>query len=145
MAYFSFTRDILAGRPIKVYNHGRMNRDFTYIDDVVKALYCLVSHAPKANPDWSEATSPISESFAPYKIYNLGNNNPVELTKFISVLEDCLGKKAQKIYLDMQPGDVIMTYADVSDLEKAIGFKPETPIEEGLAKFVDWYRKYYKV
>jgi UDP-glucuronate 4-epimerase len=145
MAYFSFTRDILEGWPIKVYNHGRMSRDFTYIDDVVKALYRLVGHAPKANPDWNEAASPISESFAPYKIYNLGNNNPVELTKFISVLEDCLGRKAQKIYLDMQPGDVIMTYADVSDLEKAIGFKPETPIEEGLAKFVDWYRNYYKV
>lgn len=145
MAYFSFTRDILEGRPIKVYNHGRMSRDFTYIDDVVKALYKLIGHAPKANPDWNEAASPISESFAPYKIYNLGNNNPVELTKFISVLEDCLGRKAQKIYLDMQPGDVIMTYADVSDLEKAIGFKPETPIEEGLAKFVDWYRKYYEV
>jgi len=145
MAYFSFTRDILAGRPIKVYNHGKMSRDFTYIDDVVKALYRLVGLTPKANPDWNEAASPISESFAPYKIYNLGNNNPVELSKFIAVLEGCLGKKAQKIYLDMQPGDVIMTYADISDLQKAIGFKPETPIEEGLSKFVDWYRKYYEV
>ena len=145
MAYFSFTRDILAERPIKVYNHGKMSRDFTYIDDVVKALYRLISLTPKANPDWNEAASPISESFAPYKIYNLGNNNPVELSKFIAVLEDCLGKKAQKIYLDMQPGDVIMTYADVSDLQKAIGFRPETPVEEGLSKFVDWYRKYYEI
>jgi len=145
MAYFSFTRDILAGVPIKVFNHGRMSRDFTYIDDVVKALYRLICPTPKANPDWNEKAGPISESFAPYKIYNLGNNSPVELSRFIAVLENCLGKKAQKIYLDMQPGDVIMTYADVSDLEKAIGFKPETPIEEGLAKFVDWYRKYYKV
>mgnify|MGYP000847679551 FL=1 len=145
MAYFSFTRDILAERPIKVYNHGKMSRDFTYIDDVVKALYRLISLTPKANPDWNEAASPISESFAPYKIYNLGNNNPVELSKFIAVLENCLGKKAQKIYLDMQPGDVIMTYADVSDLQKAIGFRPETPVEEGLSKFVDWYRKYYEI
>jgi len=145
MAYFSFTRDILAGMPIKVFNHGRMSRDFTYIDDVVKALYRLISLTPKANPDWDEKAGPISESFAPYKIYNLGNNSPVELARFIAVLENCLGKKAQKIYLDMQPGDVIMTYADVTDLEKAIGFKPETPIEEGLAKFVEWYRKYYKV
>ena len=145
MAYFSFTRDILAGMPIKVFNHGRMSRDFTYIDDVVKALYRLIGLVPKANPDWNEKAGPISESFAPYKIYNLGNNSPVKLSRFIAVLENCLGKEAQKIYLDMQPGDVIMTYADVTDLEKAIGFKPETPIEEGLAKFVEWYRKYYKV
>ena len=145
MAYFSFTRDILAGMPIKVFNHGRMSRDFTYIDDVVKALYRLIGLTPKANPDWNEKEGPISESFAPYKIYNLGNNSPVELSRFIAVLENCLGKKAQKVYLDMQPGDVIMTYANVADLEKAIGFKPETPIEEGLAKFVEWYRKYYKV
>ena len=145
MAYFSFTRDILAGMPIKVFNHGRMSRDFTYIDDVVKALYRLIGLVPKANPDWDEKAGPISESFAPYKIYNLGNNSPVELSRFIAVLENCLGKKAQKVYLDMQPGDVIMTYADVADLEKAIGFKPETPIEEGLTKFVEWYRKYYKV
>ena len=145
MAYFSFTRDILAGMPIKVFNHGRMSRDFTYIDDVVKALYRLIGLVPKPNPDWNEKAGPISESFAPYKIYNLGNNSPVELARFIAVLENCLGKEAQKIYLDMQPGDVIMTYADVTDLEKAVGFKPETPIEEGLAKFVEWYRKYYKV
>ena len=145
MAYFSFTRDILAGMPIKVFNHGRMSRDFTYIDDVVKALYRLIGLVPKANPYWDEKAGPISESFAPYKIYNLGNNSPVKLSRFIAVLENCLGKEAQKIYLDMQPGDVIMTYADVTDLEKAIGFKPETPIEEGLAKFVEWYRKYYKV
>jgi len=145
MAYFSFTRDILAGMPIKVFNHGRMSRDFTYIDDVVKALYRLIGLVPKANPYWDEKAGPISESFAPYKIYNLGNNSPVELSRFIAVLENCLGKKAQKVYLDMQPGDVIMTYADVTDLEKAVGFKPETPIEEGLAKFVEWYRKYYKV
>jgi UDP-glucuronate 4-epimerase len=145
MAYFSFTRDILAGVPIKVFNHGRMSRDFTYIDDVVKALYRLIDLTPKANYDWNEKAGPISESFAPYKIYNLGNNSPVKLSRFIAVLENCLGKKAQKVYLDMQPGDVIMTYADVADLEKAIGFKPETPIEEGLAKFVEWYRKYYKV
>jgi len=145
MAYFSFTRDMLAGVPIKVFNHGRMSRYFTYIDDVVKALYRLIGLTPKANYDWNEKAGPISESFAPYKIYNLGNNSPVELSRFIAVLENCLGKKAQKVYLDMQPGDVIMTYADVADLEKAIGFKPETPIEEGLAKFVEWYRKYYKV
>ncbi|AFM21803.1 nucleoside-diphosphate-sugar epimerase [Acetomicrobium mobile DSM 13181] len=118
MAYFSFTRDILAGVPIKVFNHGSMSRDFTYIDDVLKALYRLIGLVPKPNPDWDEKASPISESFAPYKIYNLGNNSPVKLSRFIAVLENCLGKKAQKIYLDMQPGDVIMTYADVTDLEK---------------------------
>ena len=101
MAYFSFTRDILAGVPIKVFNHGRMSRDFTYIDDVVKALYRLIDLTPKPNPDWNEKAGPISESFAPYKIYNLGNNSPVELSRFIAVLENCLGKKAQKVYLDM--------------------------------------------
>lgn len=145
MAYYSFTRDILAGKPIKVFNHGKMERDFTYVDDIVEGISRLIPLAPEPNPSWNEETGLLSESTAPYKIYNIGNNNPVTLEHFISVLENKLGKKAEKIYMDMQPGDVLRTYADVSDLEKAIGFKPQTSIEDGLEKFVEWYREYYKI
>ncbi|MGV8148977.1 MAG: NAD-dependent epimerase [Alkaliphilus sp.] len=144
MAYFSFTKNILEGKTINVFNHGKMERDFTYIDDIVEGIYKLIPLAPKANKEWTEAKDDLSSSFAPYKIYNIGNNQPVQLEKFISVLEDKLGKKAVKNYMDMQPGDVLKTYADVSDLEKAISFKPSTSIEDGLGKFVDWYREYYK-
>ena len=145
MAYYSFTRDILAGKQIKVFNHGKMERDFTYVDDIVEGISRLIPLAPEPNPLWNEETGLLSESTAPYKIYNIGNNNPVTLEHFISVLEDKLGKKAEKIYMDMQPGDVLRTYADVNDLEKAIGFKPQTSIEDGLEKFVEWYREYYKI
>ena len=144
MAYFSFTKDIIEGNPIKVFNHGKMERDFTYIDDVVEGIYKLIPLAPKANLAWDERKDDLSASFAPYKIYNIGNNQPVQLMKFISVLEEKIGKEAEKIFMDMQPGDVLRTYADLSDLEKEIGFKPSTGIEEGLGKFVDWYRDYYK-
>lgn len=145
MAYFAFTKNIIEGNPIKVFNHGNMERDFTYIDDIVEGIYKLISLIPKPNKDWDESKDGLSTSFAPYKIYNIGNNQPVKLEKFISVLEDKIGKKAEKIYMDMQPGDVLRTYADVSDLERDIAFKPNTSIEDGLGKFVDWYREYYKV
>ena len=145
MAYFSFTQDILAGKPIKVFNHGKMERDFTYIDDIVEGIVKLIDKVPVANKDWDESRNDLSTSFAPYKIYNIGNNQPVKLMRFINALEDALGKEAEKIYVDMQPGDVIRTYADVSDLEKDIGFKPSTSIEEGIKKFVDWYKDYYKI
>lgn len=145
MAYFSFTKDIIEGNPIKVFNHGNMERDFTYIDDIAEGIYRLLDLIPKPNPDWSEAKGDISCSFAPYKIYNIGNNKPVRLEKFISVLEEKIGKKAKKVYVEMQPGDVLKTYADVSDLERDISFKPNTSIEEGLGKFVDWYKQYYNI
>jgi UDP-glucuronate 4-epimerase len=145
MAYFSFTKNIIEGDPIKVFNHGKMERDFTYIDDIVEGVYKLIPLAPKANKEWDESKDDLSTSFAPYKIYNIGNNQPVELMKFINVLEDKIGKEAEKIYMEMQPGDVYRTYADVSDLEKNIDFKPGTSIEDGLGKFVNWYRDYYKI
>lgn len=145
MAYYSFTQDILSGKPIKVFNHGKMERDFTYIDDIVEGIEKLIPLAPQANPDWDESKDDLSTSFAPYKIYNIGNNNPVPLMRFINALESSLGKEAEKVYMDMQPGDVLRTYADVSDLERDIDFKPSTSIEEGLQKFVDWYREYYKI
>ena len=145
MAYFSFTRNILAGKTINVFNHGMMERDFTYIDDIVEGIYKLIPLAPKANPNWDETKDDISSSFAPYKIYNIGNNQPVKLERFISVIEDKLGKKADKNYMEMQPGDVLRTYADVSDLEKDIDFKPSTSIEEGIEKFVYWYKDYYNI
>lgn len=145
MAYYSFAKDILAGKPIKVFNHGEMKRDFTYIDDIVACISQLIDKVPTANKDWDERLNDLSSSFAPYKIYNIGNNHPVELMRFITILEDQLGKKAEKIFMDMQPGDVMITYADISDLEKDIGFRPDTSIEEGLAKFVKWYQEYYKI
>lgn len=145
MAYFSFTKDILAGKPIKVFNHGKMERDFTYIDDIVEGIVKLIDKAPDPNKDWDESKDDLSTSFAPYKIYNIGNNNPVQLMRFINALESALGKEAEKVYMDMQPGDVLRTYADVSDLERDINFKPSTSIEDGLKKFVEWYEEYYKV
>jgi len=145
MAYFSFTKDIIEGNPIKVFNYGKMERDFTYINDIVKGIYKLIPLVPKANKEWDETKDDLSSSFAPYKIYNIGNNQPIQLEKFISVLEEKLGKKAKKNYMEMQPGDVVRTYADISDLEKDIDFKPSTSIEDGLGKFVDWYKKYYNI
>lgn len=145
MAYFSFTQDILSGKPINVFNYGKMKRDFTYVDDIVEGVYRLLDTIPQANPEWDETTDKLSESFAPYKVYNIGNNEPMELETFINVLEDKLGQKANKNYMDMQPGDVTMTYADTTDLEKAIGFKPSTSVEEGLGKFVEWYKEFYNI
>jgi UDP-glucuronate 4-epimerase len=145
MAYFSFTKDILEGRPIKVFNHGKMERDFTYIDDIVEGVIKLIDRIPVAKEDWDESRDDLSESFAPYKIYNIGNNSPVPLMRFINALEAALGKEAEKIYMDMQPGDVLRTYADVTDLERDIGFKPSTSIEDGIKRFVDWYKEFYRV
>jgi UDP-glucuronate 4-epimerase len=145
MAYFSFTRDIIAGKPIKVFNHGKMERDFTYIDDIIEGIVRLMDRIPAANRDWDETKDDISTSFAPYKIYNIGNNEPVSLLRFIEILEEKIGKKAEKIYMDMQPGDVLRTYADVSDLERDIGFRPSTSLEQGLDEFVKWYKDYYKI
>ena len=115
MAYFSFTKSIIEGKPIRVFNHGKMERDFTYIDDIIEAICKLIPRAPVPNPTWDETRDPISTSFAPYKVYNIGNNQPISLMRFIEILEDKIGKQAEKIFLDMQPGDVIRTYADVSD------------------------------
>ena len=145
MAYFSFTKDIIEGNSIKVFNHGKMERDFTYIDDIVEGIIKLIPRAPEPNPEWDESTDELGASFAPYRVYNIGNNQPVQLMKFINVLEEKIGKKANKQYMEMQPGDVLRTYADVSELERNIDFKPSTSIEEGLGKFVDWYKEYYNI
>lgn len=145
MAYFSFTKDILAGQTIRVFNNGNMERDFTYIDDIVAAIAKLATHIPVKNEQWTEADGDLSSSFAPYKIYNIGNNNPEKLGYFIEVLEQAIGETAKKEYLPMQAGDVLRTWSDVSDLEREIGFKPETSIVDGLHAFVEWYKKYYRI
>jgi len=144
MALFLFTRAILAGRPIQVFNHGNMQRDFTYIDDIVEGVVRVMKKIPALDPDWSGQTPDPGTSYAPYRIYNIGNNQPVSLLRFIEVLESCLGVKAEKEYRDMQPGDVPATYADIDDLYKAVGFKPTTTIEDGVQRFVEWYKSYYK-
>jgi UDP-glucuronate 4-epimerase len=144
MALFLFTRAILAGKPIDVFNYGKMQRDFTYIDDIIEGVVRVLDQIPETNPDWNGRQPDAATSYAPYRLYNIGNNHPVELMNFIEVLERCLGKKALKNMVPIQPGDVPATYADVDDLMKAVGFKPATPIEDGIQKFVDWYREYYK-
>ena len=144
MAYFSFSDAITEGKPIKVFNHGKLERDFTYIDDVVEGIVNLMDHLPEAQPSYHEATHSVSESFAPYKIYNLGNNTPVSLMTFIETLEKHLGKKAIKELVEMQAGDVYTTWADVDDLERAIHYRPSTRLDEGLKRFVHWYLDYYK-
>jgi UDP-glucuronate 4-epimerase len=144
MAYFLFTKAILEGKPINVFNHGRMKRDFTYIDDIVEGVVRVIDRLPEPNPDWTGDSPDPGTSYAPFKIYNIGNNQTVELMRFIEVLEECLGRKAEKNFLPMQMGDVQATWADVDDLRRDVGFKPSTPIEVGLKKFVDWYRDYYK-
>jgi UDP-glucuronate 4-epimerase len=143
MALFLFTDAILKGRPIQVFNHGRMQRDFTYIDDIVEGVVRVMGRLPAPNPAWSGARPDPGSSYAPYKLYNIGNNQPVELNAFIAAIESVLGRTAQKEFLDMQPGDVPATYADVDDLMADVGFKPATPIREGIARFVAWYKSYY--
>jgi UDP-glucuronate 4-epimerase len=143
MALFIFTRAILAGEPIKVFNHGRMRRDFTYIDDIVEGVVRVLDRVPGPNPAWTGDQPDPSSSRAPYRLYNIGNNNPVELSRMIEVLEQTLGREAIKQLVDMQPGDVPATYADVDDLVEDVGFKPSTSIEEGIRRFVDWYRESY--
>ncbi len=144
MALFLFTKAILEDRPIDVFNYGKMQRDFTYIDDIVEGVVRVLDRVPAPNPAWSGDAPDSASSYAPYKLYNIGNNNPVELMHYIEVLEQCLNKKAEKNLLPIQAGDVPATYADVDDLIKDVGFKPSTSIEEGIAKFVAWYREYYK-
>jgi UDP-glucuronate 4-epimerase len=142
MAPFLFTKAILENRSIDVFNRGKMKRDFTYIDDIVEGVIRVTERIPEQDTGWNSDNPDPATSYAPYRIYNIGNNNPIELMKFIEVLEDCLGKKAEKNLLPMQPGDVHETCADVDDLIN-IGFKPSTPIEKGIKKFVEWYLSYY--
>jgi UDP-glucuronate 4-epimerase len=143
MAYYSFTRDIMEGNTIKVFNNGNMSRDFTYIDDIVEGIIRLLNSPPKSNPDWDRENPEPSSSYAPYKVYNIGNNRPIKLLDFIRTLEQLIGKEAKIEFAPMQPGDVKETYADISDLQTDVGFYPTTTIEEGLAHFVDWYKNYY--
>lgn len=145
MALFLFTKAILEGTPIEVFNKGRMRRDFTFIDDIVEGVVRVMSRLPQPNPNWSGDNPDPGTSYAPYRIYNIGNNQPVELTYFIETIENAIGKKAQKILMDLQPGDVPATYADVDDLMVDVGFKPATPIEVGIEKFVEWYKTYYEL
>ncbi len=143
MAYFSFTKAILEGKPIDVFNSGQMKRDFTYIDDIIDGVMRVLRKIPIPNPEWNGANPDPGTSYSPYKIYNIGNNNPVELMFVINILERCIGKKAKLNLLPMQPGDVAATFADIDDLRKDVGFEPGTPIEKGLENFVDWYKSYY--
>lgn len=143
MALFMFTRNILEGKPIDVFNYGNHRRDFTYIDDIVEGVIRTLDRVPEPNPDWSGDEPDSATSTAPYRLYNIGNNNPVELMHYIKVLEDCLGKQAEKNMLPLQPGDVPATYADVDDLVRDVDYKPDMSVEEGIAKFVSWYRDYY--
>jgi UDP-glucuronate 4-epimerase len=143
MALFIFTKAILEGRHIEVFNNGMMKRDFTYIDDIIEGVVRVMDIIPEANPNWSGEKPDSASSCAPYRLYNIGNNNPVELMRFIEILEDCLGKKAEKKMMPMQPGDIPATYADIDDLARDAGFKPSTTVEEGIKRFVEWYRGYY--
>lgn len=145
MALFLFTKSILAGEPINVFNYGNHRRDFTYIDDIVEGVIRTLDRVAEPNSDWSGDKPDSATSLAPYRLYNIGNNNPVELKHYIAVLEDCLGKKAEQNLLPLQPGDVPDTYANVEALVEDTGYKPETTVEEGIANFVKWYKEYYQV
>lgn len=145
MALFLFTRAILENKPIQIFNHGKMQRDFTYIDDIIEGVVRVMANLPQPNPAWSGKQPDPGTSYAPYKIYNIGNNSPVELMAFVKAIEEALGLTAEKEFLDLQAGDVPATYADVDDLMQDVGFKPETPIKTGIQRFVDWYREFYGV
>jgi len=145
MVLFLFTKAILEGKPIEIFNYGRMQRDFTYIDDIIEGVVRVMDRIPEINPKWDGNDLDPATGKGPYKLYNIGNNNPVELMRFIEVLEGCLGKKAERNLLPMQAGDVPATYADIDDLMKSTDFRPSTPIEVGIQRFVSWYRGYYKV
>lgn len=144
MALFSFTQSILAGKPINVFNYGNHRRDFTYIDDIVEGVIRTLDHVAQPNPAWDGNRPDPGTSKAPYRLYNIGSNRPIELLRYIEVLEDCLGKKAEKNLLPLQPGDVPDTYADVDALVEDVDYRPTTPIEVGVKRFVDWYRNYYQ-
>ncbi len=145
MAPILFTKAILAGKAIDVFNYGKMRRDFTYIDDIVEGVVRVIQKIPQPNPLWTGALPDPGTSKACYKIYNIGNSQPVELLNFIETIEECLGKKAQKNFLPMQAGDVVATYADVDDLMQDVGFKPQTSLTEGISNFIEWYLNYYQV
>lgn len=144
MALFKFTKAILAGEPIDVYNYGNMQRDFTFIDDIVESIVRLQDVIPQPNPEWTVETGSPATSSAPYKVYNIGNNEPVMLMEYIEALESALGMEAQKNMLPIQPGDVLNTSSDTSELYKTIGFKPKTTVRDGVQQFVDWYREFYQ-
>jgi len=145
MAMFIFAKAILAGEPIRLFNHGKMRRDFTFVDDVSNAIVRLLDHPPKGDPDWNGAAPDPGTSAAPWRIYNIGNNRPEQLTDVVSLLEKEFGRTAIKEMLPMQPGDVEATYADVADLERDIGFRPATSIEDGIARFAKWYREFHRI
>lgn len=145
MAYFKFTKAVLAGEPIDVYNHGQMQRDFTYIDDIVEGVVRVLDRVPKGNPAWTGSAPDPTSSSAPYKLYNIGNNRPEKLEDFIDVIEAATGRAALRNYLPMQLGDVPATYADIDDLRADVGFEPKTPIAVGIPRFVEWFRAYYGV
>ena len=144
MALFLFTRAILAGTPIEIFNNGHHQRDFTYVDDIVEGVLRATDHTASANPEWNSAAPDPATSRVPYRIYNIGSHRPVELLRYIEVLEECLGRKAVRVMKPLQPGDVPDTFADVTELINAVGYQPATPIEVGVRNFVDWYRSYYR-
>lgn len=145
MALFLFTRKILAGEPIEVFNHGKHTRDFTYIDDIVEGVIRTLDRVPGGDPDFDPLHPNPATSAAPYRVYNIGNNQPVELAHYIEVLESALGRKAEKVLLPLQAGDVPDTFADVEELSRDTGYSPSTPVEQGVARFVEWYRDFYRV
>ena len=145
MAYFKFTREIMEGKPINVYNYGKMKRDFTYIDDIIEGVIRVMSNVPHGDDSWSGEKPDPSSSFAPYRLYNIGNNKPVDLLRFIGLLEKELGVKAEKVLMPLQAGDVVETCADIDDLKEVVGFSPVTELEKGLNEFVKWYREYYRL
>jgi UDP-glucuronate 4-epimerase len=145
MAMFLFAKAIVEGKPIKLFNHGNMRRDFTFVEDVSEAVARLIDHPPQGNPEWSGETPDPATSTAPWKIYNIGNNNPEDLMHVVSLLEQEFGRKAAREMLPMQPGDVPATYADIDDLAREIGFRPTTTIENGIARFAKWYRDYHNL
>jgi UDP-glucuronate 4-epimerase len=145
MALFLFTRAILNGEPIRVFNHGNMLRDFTYIDDIIEGVFRVMTRPPSSDPTWDGTDPDPGRSGAPYRIYNIGNNNPTRLLDFIGAVESALGMSAEKLLLEMQPGDVPATCADVDDLIRDVGFKPDTSVQEGIRRFIEWYLDYYQV
>ena len=145
MALFLFTKAILEGKAIDVFNSGKMKRDFTFVDDIIEGIYRLIDHIPQVNDVWDAKNPDPSYSKAPYKVFNIGNNQPVELNYFIESIEKAIGKKAIKNLLPLQPGDVVETYANIDHLQEEIGFKPATKIEDGIKSFVNWYKNYYKI
>jgi len=145
MALFIFVKAILEGKPIDVFNFGEMQRDFTYVDDIVEGVIRVIDAPPAGKSEWSGKNPDPGSSAAPYKIYNIGNNNPVRLMDFIEAIEENIGKKAEKNLLPLQPGDVPATYANVADLIADLDYKPSTPVKEGIRRFVEWYKNFYKI